>query len=118
MCFIFFISSRPAPSLASCVPDYILHSVGYLVFYLFAWLGFHGLLPSANPFKIILFAFLLTCLYGLSDEYHQAFVPSRDASLLDVLADFAGGFTGIALSLSVILIKPPAKIGSPSKISY
>ena len=38
---------------------------------------------------------ILTVLYGISDEFHQSFVPSRDASVLDVLADLAGALLGI-----------------------
>ena len=41
--------------------------------------------------RIILIA-TLTTLYGISDEYHQSFVPGRDVSALDVLADSVGGF--------------------------
>ena len=29
-------------------------------------------------------------IYGLSDEFHQSFVPYRNASMLDFLADFFG----------------------------
>ncbi|NOZ12731.1 MAG: hypothetical protein GXO69_03670 [Acidobacteria bacterium] len=43
--------------------------------------------PSA-PFWMIL---LFVSLYGLSDEFHQYFVPGRDCSLLDFAADVSGG---------------------------
>jgi VanZ family protein len=35
-----------------------------------------------------------TFLYALGDEWHQAFVPSRSASLGDVFIDFFGGMCG------------------------
>lgn len=38
----------------------------------------------------LLFTVLITTLYGLSDEIHQAFVPGRNASKYDLLADAAG----------------------------
>ena len=37
---------------------------------------------------------LIACLYGISDELHQYFVPGRVASLWDVIADSIGGFLG------------------------
>jgi VanZ family protein len=36
----------------------------------------------------------LTALYALTDEFHQAFVPSRSASVADVLLDVFGGICG------------------------
>jgi VanZ family protein len=35
-------------------------------------------------------------LYGLSDEFHQSFVPSRQADGYDLLADLVGGLLGAA----------------------
>ena len=36
---------------------------------------------------------LLVVIYGLLDEFHQSFVPSRTASIYDSVIDVAGGFT-------------------------
>jgi VanZ family protein len=36
---------------------------------------------------------LLVVIYGLLDEFHQSFVPSRTASIYDSAIDVAGGFT-------------------------
>jgi VanZ family protein len=33
-------------------------------------------------------------LYGVSDEFHQYFVPGRSVEALDVLADALGGLLG------------------------
>ncbi|MCD6268587.1 MAG: VanZ family protein, partial [Deltaproteobacteria bacterium] len=33
-------------------------------------------------------------LYGLSDEIHQYYVPNREFSWMDLLADGAGGYFG------------------------
>lgn len=44
---------------------------------------------------------ILGALYAASDEYHQSFVPSRGASVLDALIDVLGVAVGVALSLWV-----------------
>lgn len=36
-------------------------------------------------------------LYAASDEFHQSFVPTRDARILDVLIDTSGGALGLLL---------------------
>jgi VanZ family protein len=37
----------------------------------------------------------ITAIYAISDEWHQSFVPSRTASVIDVLIDTFGGICGI-----------------------
>lgn len=43
------------------------------------------------------YAIGITTAYGALDEYHQSFVPGRDPSVLDVLADFAGATIAVLL---------------------
>jgi VanZ family protein len=43
----------------------------------------------------IVFAAMFVTLYAISDEFHQSFVPSRSASIVDVLIDISGGICGI-----------------------
>jgi VanZ family protein len=44
-------------------------------------------------------AFLLGAAYAVTDEVHQAFVPGRQGSPLDVAIDAAGVAVGVALAL-------------------
>ena len=37
---------------------------------------------------------LLAIVYGVSDEWHQSFVPERSADAADVLADAIGALVG------------------------
>ena len=46
-------------------------------------------------------AILLVAIYAASDEFHQRFVPSRDASVRDVLIDTTGAVGGI-LALRIL----------------
>ena len=41
------------------------------------------------------FAIGFAAAYAVSDEMHQAFVPTRDASLIDVLIDTTGAAVGV-----------------------
>jgi len=42
-------------------------------------------------------AFGLTVFYACTDEFHQLYVPSRDASICDVLIDSSGAFIALLL---------------------
>jgi len=55
--------------------------------------------PNAIFFGASAFAFL----YGLSDEFHQSFVPARSVEGMDAVADLVGGATGAAVLLLVRL---------------
>jgi VanZ family protein len=45
-------------------------------------------------FSIVLIS---VAIYALLDEYHQSFVPAREASIYDSLLDTVGGTTALAL---------------------
>ena len=51
-----------------------------------------------------LWIFLAVALFGLSDEWHQSFVPGRDSSAFDWLADALGAALGLALSMVPFLL--------------
>ena len=42
--------------------------------------------------KSRLLILLIVVLYGITDEIHQSFVPERNATVLDVIYDFTGGW--------------------------
>lgn len=48
--------------------------------------------------RSLLAAVVLATLYGVSDEFHQSFVPNRNTDPKDVLVDFLGA-TGGALAM-------------------
>jgi VanZ family protein len=43
------------------------------------------------------FAVLVSALYAATDEFHQSFEPSREASVIDVLIDTTGAVAGISV---------------------
>ena len=40
---------------------------------------------------------ILAAMYAATDELHQAFVPNRQSSVVDVLIDTSGAFCGLIL---------------------
>ncbi len=43
-----------------------------------------------SPVRVALKTVLFCLVYGMSDEFHQSFIPLRSVSGLDLLADLAG----------------------------
>ena len=95
---IFIQSSFPT---SEQIPDWrnldkILHMAAYAIL---GALFFRAL--STGRFRkrlktAVILSILLSGLYGLSDEIHQAFVPGRSPEAADVLADFIGGILGVS----------------------
>ena len=52
---------------------------------------------SSSSWSQVSWTLLLMALYACTDEFHQAFVPSRQASVWDVLIDTVGGGIGLAV---------------------
>ena len=93
---VFLASSLPNPPGADIANQYLLHAGAYAVMGLLATRAAHGGLSRFDPLRA-LGALALTAGYGALDEVHQAFVPGRDPSALDALADAVGGLAAIAL---------------------
>ena len=94
---IFFVSSLPKPLPPSLQIPYLdkgLHMVEY---------GFLGYLlaralasdsPPALKRRFRIWAIFFAAVYGLSDEWHQSFVPMREASVADFFFDGIGASLG------------------------
>lgn len=92
MMFIYVLSSQsslPMPELFSG-EDLLVHAAFYAVLGVF--LAYSLAPPQIATWRRILFLTILVTAYGVFDEYHQSFVPGRDASAWDILADGLGGF--------------------------
>ena len=96
---IFWGSSLPGSTpilqnLEKYVWDKLLHLLEYSV------LGILLVRAIALSFKyrslehLTFMAFVLGSLYAVSDEWHQSFVPLRDASIYDWMADSMGVLLG------------------------
>jgi VanZ family protein len=93
---IFIYSGQSRISLAFPIlhGDKLLHLLEYaLLAYLLARAARNSLNSSLSKhFRI--FAIGAAVLYGISDEFHQHFVPGRHVEALDILADTAGAILG------------------------
>lgn len=98
MSLIFFLSHLPGkdlhlPNIINI--DKLLHCLAYSVLglgYLISlpplwWQRYRGLVAGS----VVLFCLL----YGVSDEFHQSFVPGRSVSGVDVVADVVGGIVAL-----------------------
>jgi VanZ family protein len=59
--------------------------------------GAFGLATGARGWRRAICCVVGAVLAGILDEWHQAFLPGRNASWIDLLADTAGGVLAAAL---------------------
>ncbi len=107
---IFLLSSFPNPP-GPRGPEwqsYAAHTVEYAVFAFLAARFLAATWPASPPLRLALAAWMLAVLYGLSDELHQAFVPGRDASLVDVAFDAFGAAIGSGFATLTLRREGPA----------
>jgi VanZ family protein len=92
MLLIFLLSSQATFQAPPLFPgaDLLAHAVFYAVLAVFLARSLTP--PRVMTWKRILLVTVLVAAYGVTDEYHQSFVPGRDASGWDILADGLGGF--------------------------
>ncbi|MBF0281656.1 MAG: VanZ family protein [Zetaproteobacteria bacterium] len=75
--------------------DKVVHASAYAAM---AWLAWHALRAHIVTRTMLLgVAWLFCLLYGLSDEWHQSFVPGRDADIWDWVADSTGALMMVCL---------------------
>ena len=94
---IFYLSSQSRwifklPDFFSADKFYHLLEYGVFGVLLARLLEEYDFPPSYR--KKITWVLIISFLYGLSDEFHQWFVPGRSATLGDALADSLGGGLG------------------------
>ena len=99
MGLIFFLSHQstlPEPlGLSAQLTSIAGHFLVYAVLAALLWWAL-GLL-ELSPGRRLALAFLGAMLYGMSDEWHQSFVPGRDPAAFDLVIDALGALTSLAL---------------------
>jgi hypothetical protein len=69
--------------------DKVAHMMAYGALAL-SLLWYFGKKGAGQMMRTALFTVALCLLYGVSDEFHQSFIPLRSVSALDIVADTAG----------------------------
>jgi VanZ family protein len=77
--------------------DKLLHLVAYTIMSVLVCRALATLRSMRSLWTICLAGILVTVLFGLSDEWHQSFVPGRNAEGWDLAADAAGALLGAAV---------------------
>jgi VanZ family protein len=104
MALLFLLSSRTELGVVPSGWDKVFHAGAYLVLCVLALRACHRGLHWLGLRETV-FALLVTAVYGSLDELHQAFVPGRDASVRDWLADVLGAIGAVAIVGLVVMLR-------------
>ena len=103
---IFFLSNQPGDTLTlPDVPniDKVLHAGIYGLLALTTLFAVGKKRTLARPYQVGFLVIVFCFLYGISDEYHQSFIPGRTPSIWDICADTTGAFLMVVLWLRFFL---------------
>ena len=100
---IYYLSSQPGTDqpLLFYGQDKLFH---FIAFGVLGFLTMGAAKATSQGYKQwqLWLAILLVTLYGVLDEFHQYFVPGRNADHFDVIADMLGGMFGVWLMYLLI----------------
>lgn len=94
---IFYLSSQTQEDLHSLFPFFPDLNWGHLAAYFVLALLFRYALAGSHSPRAGFWAVALSFLYGISDEYHQSFVPTRRPDVADLMADLVGAVAAAIL---------------------
>jgi VanZ family protein len=97
MAGIFFVSSLSEPPMPSNVSDVSLHSASYFGLTLLLIRALSGNQWGGVSLATLAAAWGIAAAYGVTDEWHQSFVPSRYAEWRDVVANAIGAFAAVVI---------------------
>lgn len=118
---IFFLSDQPEfgqvlPGFLGSLISYSFHFVEYAVLAFLAVRVFSTISRFSRQ-RILISAILFSIIYAVLDEYHQSYVPGREASLFDLSVDVLGILAIVYLKESLLisrLINPKSKAQMPN----
>lgn len=96
--FVMSSQSHPEDNLPAFVfglSDKVVHAIEYAVLGVLCYRALRGRSGFSWRQQAVPVAILLASVYGASDEIHQSFVPFRDSSWHDWVADTIGAVLGV-----------------------
>lgn len=93
MGIIFYLSHQTGSDIDwSLFPgdDKVAHMIAYGVLAAAVIAAFAADMRQSKSTVVAGLAFMVSLLYGISDEFHQSFIPGRFSSGADLVADAAG----------------------------
>lgn len=101
MALIFAASSRSDTSaVPSAIPDKVVHFGVYAVLGALVVRAVAGGRRSGVTWSGVLVSIAIATLYGITDEWHQSYVPNRTPDVMDVVADL-GGASSAAVAIGL-----------------
>jgi len=97
MALIFYLSGRTGSELQSLFPFIDNFNPGHILAYFVLGPLFYLALQKYDHNRPFWKALLLCFFYGITDEIHQYFVPTRCPDIFDLIRDLFGAGVGLAI---------------------
>ena len=94
---IFVLSHMSRPPGGGTLPDQLVHFIVYALFTVILVWAFTSGGKNRLTLRRSILVWLVAAAWGALDEFHQSFVPYRDPSWADLLADALGAALGLIL---------------------
>ena len=109
MGIIFYLSHQPGDLIQLPLfpgVDKLAHCIAYGCLAGTVLYGLHPFISSSDKKNIAAIIVVAFCvLFGISDEYHQSFIPGRQVSFWDLVADGLGALLVVIWWLSKVKSK-------------
>ena len=111
MAAIFYASSLnviPGP-VGYWFSDTLLHMACYAGLALFMLRALAGGKWTGVSVGVVIAAWLIATLYGVTDEWHQMYVPGRTSELRDLVNDAAGALAALGVAGAWSIMRGPSR---------
>jgi len=108
---IFYMSSKTGMSVLSWM-TYVAHFSEYVILALLLCLALR-VSTKLDTRTLLLVALLVASAYGISDEFHQSFVPTRQPDVMDWVIDTAGAGVAAVLFGLVLRLRTSKEAAGP-----